>query len=641
MWFFSGKISKEASSSNNSKPFMRVTCLACLVLACTVTSILTAMVLTKGAYSRIPATDWVLVGALHATQASARIRTSTVDGIFVVLAASDLLESDKQNAVLADSHNGVVFRQALDPTLVDQVQAVTIDGLTSNTAYHYGVVHPASGEVSMQGTFRTTVPAGQRFNFTVAAAGCAWTGSTHAVFDEIRREDPLMFLHLGDFHYEDIGSNDLEERLDAIGTTLGSSAQAELYRSTGLVAMWDDHDYLGIGGSSGYAEPELGARETALESYRSAFPHYELAAPNEAPYHAFTVGTVRFVVTDLRSEASGDNMYSDAQRTWFLAELAQAAEYDFVVWLSTKPWIGELIPDEDYWVGYENERHDLSEYISKALGETQNLLAVAADAHMVAFDDGTNTYYGSSEEPMPSFPILQTGPLDRMGNTKGGPFTEGCYATDLQRNHQYSTLSFEMPVDEDAEACIQIISYRVDTSKSEIFSKKLCGKFFKPSTKDVRVGTCEIRRFSTESNAWLGLSIALTLTASVVAAVYFGCVQCLVITLVLWFGYAGSWIGGAAVPLIEGLADLNMLPTHILLFIQSVLVLAYFWGCTFYSKRCNKNPIIDSKDHTDDIPTKEAKIEEPGSGRTMHAFDSKGSWLSDDEDILEEEDGDV
>ena len=329
----SDKVSKEASNNKN-KPFLRVTCLACLLVACTVTSIVTALVLTNSAYNRTPATDWVLVGGLQDTQASVRLRPSTVDGIFVVATASDLLnDGGSEKDVLGDLNDdaGVVFRQDLE--LVDQVQALTVDGLTANTAYHYGVV--ANGEVSLRGTFRTTVPAGQRFNFTVATAGCAWTGSTHAVFDEIRKEDPLLFLHLGDFHYQDIGNNDLEERLDAIGTTLGSSTQAELYRSTGLVSMWDDHDYLGIGGSSGYAEPELGARETALDSYRRAFPHYELAAPNDAPYHAFTVGTVRFIVTDLRSEASGENMYSDTQRAWFLAELAQAAEYDFVVWIST------------------------------------------------------------------------------------------------------------------------------------------------------------------------------------------------------------------------------------------------------------------------------------------------------------------
>ena len=77
--------------------------------------------------------------------------------------------------------------------------------------------------IQLPGRFRTAPPAGTRYNFTVALASCAVTGSRQAIFDAIRNDSMDLFLHMGDFHYEDIGCNCLETRLDAVHTVLASS----------------------------------------------------------------------------------------------------------------------------------------------------------------------------------------------------------------------------------------------------------------------------------------------------------------------------------------------------------------------------------------------------------------------------------
>jgi len=226
-----------------------------------------------------------------------------------------------------------------------------------------------------------------------------------------------------------------------------------------------------------------------------------------------------------------------------LGSSAQAEQYDFVIWISSKPWIEEVDVQSDSWARSALERQGLSDYISETVGRgPQNLLAISSDAHMLAFDDGTNTYYGKSNEATPSFPILQSGPLDRMGDAKGGPFTEGCFATDLQRNHQYSTLSFEFPDPSDEqhesteEACLTIRAYSVERHKDEIFSKTLCGAIFQPSEKDVRRGTCDISRFSKQVNFYFFFACGwLALSTGMIQQPYGAC-HGVVGILILWIG---------------------------------------------------------------------------------------------------------
>ena len=89
-------------------------------------------------------------------------------------------------------------------------------------------------------------------------------------------------------------------------------------------AAGDDHDFLGSD-SDGIEEHD-GALETALQSYQLAFPHYPLAAlganstSNDTipvpTYHAFTIGTIRYIISDLRSEANADHIYSETQAKW-------------------------------------------------------------------------------------------------------------------------------------------------------------------------------------------------------------------------------------------------------------------------------------------------------------------------------------
>jgi hypothetical protein len=460
-----------------------------VIVAC-----ITAARVTNQNYNTEAVTDWILVGGITESSFTFRIRLNGKEEERFVVSSLPLevYESDRP-AILLDQ---VLPSQSNDVTTDMLTESITLRDLESSQTYYYQRV-TQSGAIVHRGRVRTAPPLGQRSKFKFATAGCAMSGSEHRVFREIENEEDLLFfLHLGDFHYEDINADNVVTRLEAIDRVMGSPTQAGMHSSTGACMIWDDHDWLG-NDSLGYDA----GREAALESYSLAFPYYEpLPSANQSVYQAFTIGTVRFIISDLRSESSRFSIYSPEQKAWLFNEIAQANQYDFVVWVTPSPWIGEAEPEEDNWMGRAHERKELSNWISQQLASKQNLLAISADAHMIAFDDGSHTYYGDDDAGAMSFPILQSGPLDRLGSVKGGPFSDGCTTRLYERNHQYSVIEF-LPED---EPCLEIKSYRLNRSgnKEEVFSRMLCGQIFSSQENAVE-GNCDAPWFSPTTRALL------------------------------------------------------------------------------------------------------------------------------------------
>jgi hypothetical protein len=142
-----------------------------------------------------------------------------------------------------------------------------------------------------------------------------------------------------------------------------------------------------------------------------------------AIYHAFTIGRVRFLVTDTRSERTATSLLGAAQERWLLDELARSSEYGAVFWVSPDPWIAPAAAGRDDWGGYPDQRRRIADAI--AANGVDNLVMLAGDAHMVAIDDGSNSDYSSGGGG--GFPVLQAGALDRPGSLKGGPYSEGAH----------------------------------------------------------------------------------------------------------------------------------------------------------------------------------------------------------------------
>lgn len=322
-----------------------------------------------------------------------------------------------------DTDDGFDAPRWSEPQLVseDANRVVTFAAreLAPGTAYHYAIEVDGTLDLVRSGRFRT--PMAEPFSFTVALGSCARVGSNGMVFEAIDEFDPLMFLALGDLHYGNIETNDLEAFRSVLDTTLTQPAQSALYRDTSIAYLWDDHDF---GGNN--SDANSASAPAAQASYREYVPHYDLEDEDGAIYQAFTIGRARFLVTDTRSAREGDTMLGALQIEWLQREMLAAREANqLIVWASSVPWIaapGSGTGDD--WGGYPEERRVLANFIADN-GLTDRLMMVAGDAHMLAIDDGTNSDYSDAQAG--GFPVLHAAALDRPGSKKGGPYSEGAF----------------------------------------------------------------------------------------------------------------------------------------------------------------------------------------------------------------------
>ncbi|MGB3735491.1 MAG: alkaline phosphatase D family protein, partial [Ilumatobacter sp.] len=304
-----------------------------------------------------------------------------------------------------------------------RVVGFRVDDLVADTTYHYAVEVDGELDDIRTGTF-ATFPEGAS-SYTLAVGACARNGSNGAVFDTIRELDPLLYMIVGDLHYGDVGENNLDRYRDVMDLTLTRPAQSALYRSTPVAYVWDDHDY-----GPNDADGNSFSRQAAMASFREHVPSYELAGPESAVYQAFTIGRVRYVLTDARSarnlvddaDPGPPSMLGAEQKAWFKDEIVDASKnYELVVWVNPVPWVADERPGADTWGGFADERRELADHLAD--NDIENLLMVSGDAHMVAIDDGTNTDYSSDGDS--GFPLLHSAALDRPGGVKGGPYSEG------------------------------------------------------------------------------------------------------------------------------------------------------------------------------------------------------------------------
>ncbi len=349
----------------------------------------------------------------------------TTDGAVVV---AEVPDADQVQLIVTPAGapvDAVEVERRIDGSERDGVYRFGVNDLEPETEYRYEVVADGAVDAVRNGTFSTFADGPQ--SLTIAVASCARLGSNGAVYDAIAAAAPDLFIVPGDFYYGDIVSDDSDAFRYAFGETLTQPGQTALYRNVPIAYVWDDHDY-----GPNNAGADSPSREAALAAYRDLVPHYDFAMDGtDAPItQSFTIGRVRFLLTDLRSARSpsgmadgpAKSMLGETQRQWLEAELADAAAQDqLVIWVSSVAWIGPETAGADDWPGYATERRALAAFIAD---HDVELLMLAGDAHMVAIDDGSNSGYAG---PGSGFPLMHAAALDRPGSVKGGPYSSGVF----------------------------------------------------------------------------------------------------------------------------------------------------------------------------------------------------------------------
>eukprot|EP00956_Cyclotella_meneghiniana_P028036 scaffold64327_cov74-Cyclotella_meneghiniana.AAC.10 len=463
------------------------------------------------------------------------------------------------------------------------------------------------------GRFTTPPPNGTPVNFTIATGSCSLTGSQSQMFESILDLNPVLFIHMGDLHYEDLDTLDIDKRLEAYDKVMGSNSQRLLYMRTIFAYTWDDHDWLGNNQGAENGE----AADVAKQSYTLGIPHYELGAiesgvsqeeETAAKYQAFTIGTVRFVISDLRSESFkstedfAGQVYSEAQKNWLYNELSQADNYDFIIWVTSRPWTD---PDEigsDSWGGFVNDRDDLSRYIASTIGAgPRNLLVLSGDNHMVAYDDGSSTDYSNQTEQPGGFPLFHSGPLTNFGSgitdfiePQENYFTDGCYAINSEVNHQFSTVEFSFGT----QPCVELKSY-AENSDNVIFQTKLCGEIMRSGT--VEQDICTLDRLSQRTEIIFIVSLAIIGLNLFIALWVLGFKGCLHAISFFGVGFLFFWItivAAVAGAFCFGTLGVNVLAVSIFTLAQSI-VSSIFIGFVLY----NHNSGVSEDEYQNDKGT--------------------------------------
>ncbi|KAL3936969.1 MAG: hypothetical protein SGBAC_007825 [Bacillariaceae sp.] len=468
-------------------------------------SALTSYLLYSKFFNHDKASHWVMMGNLTASSISFRVRHAAA------LLGEDVLDLKVFPLSGGDSTTPIYETelQTQDDLLV---HSVDLGNLSESTDYRFQL---SGSTVLEEGNFRTAPAENSTAGFRFLASSCAYTGTKHDVFSKMLDQkgvalSPLLFMvYLGDFHYEDLSTPSVKERIEAMDLSLGAANQKQFFANVPIAYMWDDHDFLGnnLGGLDAN-DVDL---QAALDQFQISIPHYPLVNETRSMHQAFTIGKVRFILTDLRSEAGEFvQIMSPAQEAWLLDEFAQSDKYDFVIWGSSVPWIGvndDPLDPSDAWWGFSKQRRRISMFLSSDELPKRNVLVMAGDSHMLAFDDGSNTYHGDARDDAYSFPILQTGPLDRLGSFKGGPFSQGCFAKKFERNHQYSLIEYSS---ENAKPCLIITAYSVSDingKQEEVFQQELCGPdIFQKEGQTA--GTCDETFFTTISIVLMALAAA-------------------------------------------------------------------------------------------------------------------------------------
>ncbi|MBC8041518.1 MAG: alkaline phosphatase family protein [Opitutaceae bacterium] len=300
-----------------------------------------------------------------------------------------------------------------------------VKGLKPDTVYSYKLITTTGTPLDDEPrSFRTFPAAGTPASFRFAVGSCA-KGMNSPVFSAAAHQDVRFFLHTGDFHYYDIAENRVEAFRRAYDTHLSAPRLRAMLATVPLIYQWDDHDY--GPNDSNRTSP---SREASRRNYRELIPHHPLsvattdvaARPTD---QAFSVGRVRFILSDLRSERDpvAHRMMSAAQDAWLRGQLIAARDtgHALIFWVSSVPWNGAPSHD-DRWQGYAKHRTEIADFI-KANGLAGKVAILSGDAHLTAIDDGANSDFATGGGA--PIPVFQAGPIANRGSYKGGPYNRG------------------------------------------------------------------------------------------------------------------------------------------------------------------------------------------------------------------------
>lgn len=349
-----------------------------------------------------------------ATSVVISVRTENATAVRVKLATNSGLSAGVQYSASASPSTGGWTKH-------------TFTGLTPGQQYYYGVEMDTS---TLSTALTTDALGGGGFKtldhnapYSVLFGSCLDSANVDAgVWRRMRayaQASPAFFAHLGDFVYSNITTNDQSLFRAAFDDQLRDNGNLHrLVMSVPTVYIPSDHD---SGNDNWTGGP--GTQTPAYQAvYREVFPTSTLPV-SDGVYHAVVVGNHRHIFTDGRSfkspKANTDNssktLLGTGQKSWLKSQLMEPEALKVIYF--DVPWTEATTAGSDTWGGYNTERTEIADFITK---NKLNVHILHGDQHSAAYDDGTNSAGG--------IPVACGSPFEKDATLKG-TYSGGNYPT--------------------------------------------------------------------------------------------------------------------------------------------------------------------------------------------------------------------
>lgn len=282
----------------------------------------------------------LVAGVLGTTNATATIVWGPVMGATssssITIAFKAKLQQKEFVVILSDAKGERITVQpvhAYSETVTGTLHKFKLEGLQANTQYSFTIYNT---EDTLSGSFKTFPETGSKHPFSFTFGSCNENYENQGIFSVMEKQNPLFFLHLGDWTYPDHevypehkpgGKNRLysaqyNEALAAYDVRCTLPYMRNFMQHTPMDFIYDDDD-MTIDGCSRTTYTELSmvgnvcemselpmpdsVRMNTINAYYASFPHYDMPhAKTEGAYHSFRCGNVEIFFVDTRANRSPD-----------------------------------------------------------------------------------------------------------------------------------------------------------------------------------------------------------------------------------------------------------------------------------------------------------------------------------------------
>jgi alkaline phosphatase D len=230
------------------------------------------------------------------------------------------------------------------------------------------------------------------------AFGSCTKDDEQPIFEDIRAEDPDLFLFVGDNHYAN--SDDLDSLRQFYRWAHARSGRAELLHETSVYATWDDHDYVG-NNTDGTAS----GKDVALRAFKEYWANGSYGLDDlPGVFSSHTYGDIGiWLVDDRYYRGEDDSLLGLAQEAWLLESVA-ASPATFKLVACGSQW--NMESTDDSWAVYP----EAQSRVVNALSEIGGVVLLSGDVHFSELVSVPASAY--------DIPELTSSPLANDGRAK-------------------------------------------------------------------------------------------------------------------------------------------------------------------------------------------------------------------------------